>query len=298
MTSTALRALDVLRDTPRQTAVRQRRHDRVDQGMERLEDRRQDATATLEERTQAIVALRPAWTHEVTAGLVERAPRGTRAPCTAPGPQGGQTGSARGPPDRAGETLGGVIRLRRPDLYGARCQRGHAPLEAALGRTQRRQHPAVQQAAVKWTQELPSETACERCEELTGRPLSPHTAPEVTPEVAAEWGGGGGGSHAGGDRRQGRSCGGGSDRAAPPGVGACWRAWTHPPRGGARPPARASAGPGDACPMDGGVAGRHGVSVRPDRGRADRPGAERAPGATSGRAGGGTAAGQNRRRAP
>ena len=54
-----------------------------------------------------------------------------------------------------------------------------------MGLTQRRPPPAGQQAAVTWPTALPEETACERFEELTGRPLRTHTAPEVTPEVAA-----------------------------------------------------------------------------------------------------------------
>jgi hypothetical protein len=51
--------------------------------------------------------------------------------------------------------------------------------------TQRRQPPDVQKVAVQLTKELPYETACELCGELTGLPLSAHTAHEMTQEVAA-----------------------------------------------------------------------------------------------------------------
>jgi Uncharacterised protein family (UPF0236) len=185
MTSTAILSLEVFRDTERHTEVRQRLHDRFDQWLDRLEDRMQDAKPTLEELTQAIFALRQELTHEVTEGLVERAHRVTMEQRTAPCPQCGQTLSARGPQDRAVETLVGVIRLRRPYFYCERCQLGNAPLDTALGLTQRRKQPDVQKAAVKLTKELPYETACELFAELTGLPLSTHTAHEVTQEVAA-----------------------------------------------------------------------------------------------------------------
>jgi hypothetical protein len=185
MPSTALLSRDVFRDTPRPTEVRPRLHDRFDQGWDRREDRMQDAQPTLEELTQAILALRQAWTHEVSEGVGARAPRVTMEQRTAPCPPGGPTWSARGPQARAVETLGGVLRLRRP--YGSceRCPRGNAPLEAAWGLTQRRKPPEVQQAAVTLTQELPYETACALFEALSGRPLRTHTAHEVTQEVAA-----------------------------------------------------------------------------------------------------------------
>jgi hypothetical protein len=185
MTSTAILSREVCRDTPRHPEVRQRLHDRFDPWLDRLEDRMQEAKPTLEELTQALLALRQEWTHEVAEGVVERAHRVTMELRTAPYPQGGQTLSARSPHDRAVETLVGVIRLRRPYFDCERCQLGNAPLDAALGLTPRRQPPEVQKAAVKLTQELPYETACELFEELTGLPLSTYTAHEVTPEVAA-----------------------------------------------------------------------------------------------------------------
>jgi hypothetical protein len=83
------------------------------------------------------------------------------------------------------ETLVGAIRLRRPYFYCERCQRGSAPLDTALGLTERRKQPDVQKAAVQLTKEIPSETACELFEELTGLPMGAHTAHEVTQEVAA-----------------------------------------------------------------------------------------------------------------
>jgi hypothetical protein len=185
MTSTAILAREVCRHTPRHTEVRQRLHDRFDPWLDRLEDRMQDAKPTLEALTQALFALRQEWTHEVAEGVVERAHRVTIEPRTTPYPQCGQTLSARGPQDRAVETLVGVIRLRRLYFDGERCQLGNAPLDAALGLTPRRQQPNVQKAAVKLPQELPYETACELFEELTGLPLSTHTAHEVTQEEIA-----------------------------------------------------------------------------------------------------------------
>jgi hypothetical protein len=92
--------------------------------------------------------------------------------------------SARGPHARTVETLVGVIRLQRPYFYCERCQLGMAPLDEALQLTERRKQPDVQKAAVQLTKEVPYETACELFEELTGLPLSAHTAHEVTQAVA------------------------------------------------------------------------------------------------------------------
>ncbi|MGH8057494.1 MAG: ISKra4-like element ISDau4 family transposase, partial [Candidatus Entotheonellia bacterium] len=69
-------------------------------------------------------------------------------------------------------------------FYCAHCQHGSAPLDVVLGLTERRKQPDVQKAAVKLTQEVPYDTACELFQELTGLPLSAHTAHEVTQAVA------------------------------------------------------------------------------------------------------------------
>ena len=143
-----------------------------------------DRTPTLEELTQAVFALRQELTQAVTEGLVEQAHRAALEQRTAVCPQCGQTLSARGPQERTVETLVGAIRLRRPYFYCAHCQLGSTPLDAALELTARRKQPDVQKAAVKLTKEVPYETACELFEELTGLPLSAHTAHEVTQAVA------------------------------------------------------------------------------------------------------------------
>jgi hypothetical protein len=68
------------------------------------------------------------------------------------------------------ETLGGQIRLRRPDFCCERGPLGTAPLDAALELTDRHKQPDIQQAAVRLTKEVPYETAYELFEELTACP--------------------------------------------------------------------------------------------------------------------------------
>ena len=194
MACAAILSLEEFRDTQRRAEMRQRLHDRFDHWLDRLEDRVKDPSPTLEELTQAVFALRQELTQAVTEGLVEHAHRAALEQRTAPCPQCGQTLSARGPQERTVETLVGAIRLRRPYFYCERCQRGSAPLDEALELTERRKQPDVQKAAVKLTKEVPYETACELFEELTGLPLSAHTAHEVTQEVAAGLDGVGGGA--------------------------------------------------------------------------------------------------------
>ena len=177
-------SLEEFRDTQRHVEIRQRLHDRLDQWLDKVEARVTEPQPTLEQLTQAVFALRQELTQAVTEGLVEQAHRVVIEQSTGTCPQCGQTLSARGPQERTVETLVGAIRLRRPYFYCERCQRGTTPLDAVRRLTERRKQPDVQKAAVKVTKELPYETACELFEELTGLPLSAHTAHEVTQAVA------------------------------------------------------------------------------------------------------------------
>jgi hypothetical protein len=184
MASAAILSLDEFRDRQRHAAIRQQLHDHLDQWLDRLEDHVTKPTPTLQELTGAVFALRQELTQAVTEGLVEHAHRAALEQRTAVCPQCGQTLTARGPQERTVETLVGVIRLRRPYFYCERCQLGSPPLDAALELTERRKQPDVQKAAVQLTKEVPYETACELFTELTGLPLSVHTAHEVTQAVA------------------------------------------------------------------------------------------------------------------
>jgi hypothetical protein len=185
MAYAAILSLEELRDTQQRAEIRPRLHDRFDHWRETLEERVKAPQPTLEQLTQAVFALRQELTQAVTEGLVEQAYRALLEQRAAACPQCGHMLSARGPGERTVETLVGAIRLQRPYFDCERCQRGSSPLDAGLGLTERRTQPDVQQAALKLTKEIPDETACELFRELTGLPLSAHTAPEVTQEVAA-----------------------------------------------------------------------------------------------------------------
>jgi hypothetical protein len=185
MPDAAILSREECRDAQRRTAVRQCLQERFDRWRQRVEDPVKAPQPTLEELTQAVFALRQEWTQAVTEGLGEHAHRAALEPRTALCPQCGQTWSARGLPERTVETLVGAIRLRRPSCSCERCERGRAPLDAALELTNRRQPPDVQQAAVQLTQAMPYATAWALCEALTGLSLRAHTAHEVTHAVAA-----------------------------------------------------------------------------------------------------------------
>ncbi|HEX9869890.1 MAG TPA: ISKra4 family transposase, partial [Candidatus Tectomicrobia bacterium] len=120
----------------------------------------------------------------VTEGLVEQTHRTVVEQRTAACSRCGQTLSARGPQERTVETLVGAIRLWRPYFDCEPRRLGSAPLDAALELAERRKQPDVQKAAVALTKQIPYETACELFEQLTGMPLSVHTAHEVTYAVA------------------------------------------------------------------------------------------------------------------
>jgi hypothetical protein len=184
MACAAILSLEEFRDTRRRGEIRQRLHDRFDQWLDGLEARVKASQPTLEELTQAVLALRQELTQAVTEGLVEQAHRALLGQQTAACPRCGHTLAARGPAERTVETLVGAVRLRRPYFYCERCQLGTSPLDEALQLAERRKQPDVQRAAVQLTKEVPYETACELFAELTGLPLSAHTAHEVTQAVA------------------------------------------------------------------------------------------------------------------
>jgi hypothetical protein len=184
MASAAILSLEEFRDARRRTAVRQRLHDRFDAWLNQLEAHMEGRPLILEELTQAVFALRQELTQAVTEGLVEHAHHATLEQRTVVCPQCGQTLSARGFQERTVETLVGAIRLRRPYFYCLPCQQGATPLDEALQLTAHRKQPDVQKAAVQLTKEVPYETACELFEQLTGLPLSAHTAHAVTQGVA------------------------------------------------------------------------------------------------------------------
>jgi hypothetical protein len=180
----AILSLEEVRDTRRRAEIRNRLHDRIDQWLDSLEARVKEPQPTLEQLTQAVFALRQELTQAVTESLVEQRHQAVVEQRTAVCQQCGQTLSTRGPQERTVETLVGAIRLRRPYFYCERCQLGTAPLDELLQVTARRKQPDVQRVAVKLTKEVPYETACELFAELTGLPLSVHTAHAVTQAVA------------------------------------------------------------------------------------------------------------------
>ena len=138
---------------------------------------------TWQELTEAVLALRQELTQAVTEGVFDHQHRVALEQRTAVCPWYGQAWSAHGSQERTVETLVGAVQLRRPYFYCEPCQRGTTPLDEALQLMERRKQLDVQKAAVKLTTEVPDETACERFAELTGLPLSAHTAHEVTQAV-------------------------------------------------------------------------------------------------------------------
>jgi len=168
MASTASLAREACRDGQRCVESRQRLHAHVDPWLNTLEARVKEPQPTWEALPPAVFLLRQVWPQGVPEGLGEQAPRARVEPRAMACPQGGPLLSARGPAARPGETLVGAS--RRPAFDCERCQRGTAPLDAALELIERRKQPDRQPAVVRWTHEGPYEPACELGEELPGLP--------------------------------------------------------------------------------------------------------------------------------
>ena len=185
MASEAIHSLEEFHDTRRRIEIRHCLHDRFDQWVDRLEEQVKGSEPTLDELTQAVLALRQELTEWATEGLVEQTQRPVLEQRMVACPQYGRMLSTHGPVQHTVETLAGAIRLWLPYFYCERRQLGHAALDGVPGLTNRRKQPDVHKAVVQLTKKMPYETACELFEELTGLLLSAHTAHEVTHEVAA-----------------------------------------------------------------------------------------------------------------
>jgi hypothetical protein len=100
MACAARRSLEDGRAPQRRAEVRQRRHERVDHGLDQLEERVKAPKPTREALTPAVLALRQAWPEAVTAGLGEPVQRAVGEQRPARCSPGGPVWSARGPQAR------------------------------------------------------------------------------------------------------------------------------------------------------------------------------------------------------
>ncbi|MFN3476565.1 MAG: hypothetical protein ACK4Z6_03290 [Candidatus Methylomirabilales bacterium] len=180
----AVISLDEFREAKRRAQLRQTLHDRFERWLEVLEARVKASRPPLEQVTPEVFALRQVLTGLVTEGLLEDRYRALMDQATAPCPHCGPLLVARGPQERTVETLVGAITVTRPYFYCEPCRFGFYPLDEALGLGARRTQLDVQNAGVTLAKEVPSDTACELFEELTGLPLGVQTLHPVTNEVA------------------------------------------------------------------------------------------------------------------
>jgi Uncharacterised protein family (UPF0236) len=183
MGGAALISLAAVRQGRRWEEVRHKLHEELEQWVDRLEERMRKEKPPLQELTQAVWELRQEWTQAVSAAVVEKVYAQEQARRTLPCPHCGRLLKARGPHERAVETLVGEVHLRRPYFYCERCRQGSYPLDETLGVSARKKQPDVQRAVVRLTKEVPYETACELFAELTGLKLSEQTAHALTNEV-------------------------------------------------------------------------------------------------------------------
>jgi hypothetical protein len=83
-------------------------------------------------------------------------------------------------------TLIGSVVLYRPYFYCKRCRYGFYPLDEALGLSERKIQPDVQEIETWLTSEMPYETVSETMKRCTGIDLSNHHSHDVTNEMARD----------------------------------------------------------------------------------------------------------------
>lgn len=181
----AVVSLHEFQELKRGAGLRAQLHDALDQWLDQVEAEMKESKPTLQQVTQAVFNRRQELTAAVTEGLIESRFAAQQEQEFHPCPECGRVLRARETPARRVETMVGTISVQRPYFYCVDCHRGSYPLDEALALSARRKQPDLQQAVVKLTKEVPYETACELLQELTGLPVSTHTAHEVTTELAA-----------------------------------------------------------------------------------------------------------------
>ena len=81
-------------------------------------------------------------------------------------------------------TLIGPVVLYRPYFYCKACRHGFYPLDEALGLSERKVQPDVQEIEAWLTSEMPYETTSETIKRCTGIDLSNHHSHDVSNEIA------------------------------------------------------------------------------------------------------------------
>jgi hypothetical protein len=183
MTAAAVISVEETRQAFAKTRARQQLHASLDGWLDSLEAHMPDDTPSLEELTQAVLAMRQALTGRITQALVEQPPGRVLHQRTRPCPHGQRLLPARAAPPRTVHTMVGEVSLSRPYCYGMHGQQGFAPLDDVLQRSARRTPWDRQQAAARLAAEVPFETAEAWFAHLTGLSWSDHTIHAVTGEL-------------------------------------------------------------------------------------------------------------------
>jgi hypothetical protein len=182
----AIYSLDHYRETAQQELFREKCHRQLDLFLDAVEPQMSQSTPTLEELTAAIFSRRNELMGQLAARLVQQShaelieQEYTRCPhCE-------KALKARGKHPRTVETLIGPISVERPYFYCVDCHHGFYPLDGALDLSARKKQNDLQKAACSLSAEIPYKPGSELFQELTGVPLSDHTAHEMVAEVTSD----------------------------------------------------------------------------------------------------------------
>ena len=186
MGQAAIYALDHYRETAQKELFREACHRQLDLFLDALEPQMSQSNPTLEELTAVIFSRRNDLIGQLTATIVKQTHADLIEQEYTECPHCGKALKARGKHPRTVETLIGSINLARPYFYCVDCQQGFYPLDRALDLSSRKKQNDIQKAASSLSAEIPYKPGSELFQELTGIPLSDHTAHEMVAEVTSE----------------------------------------------------------------------------------------------------------------
>jgi hypothetical protein len=178
--------MDSYREIARKELLREECHRQLDVFLDALEPQMNQPKPTLEDLTEAMFSRRNELMGQLTSIIMKQTYIDLIDQEYAECPYCEKALKERTKHPRTVETLIGQVSFERPYFYCLDCQQGFYPLDSALDLSSRKKQKDIQKAACSLTSEIPYNTSSKLFQELTGMPLSDHTAHEMVAEVAGD----------------------------------------------------------------------------------------------------------------
>ena len=186
MGQAAVYSLDLYREIARKELLREECHRQLDIFLDALEPQMSQPNPTLENLTETIFSRRNELMGQLTSTIMKQTYIDLMNQEYAECPHCEKALKARAKHPRTVDTLIGPISFERPYFYCLDCQQGFYPLDNALDLSSRKKQKDIQKASCSLAAEIPYHTSSKLFVELTGVPLSDHTAHDMVADAARD----------------------------------------------------------------------------------------------------------------